>query len=327
MKSALRITLGVYVVGLSLWIGSLPASGSTLAYWRFEEGPADAAVSHGGFPDGVFYPGTADSSGNGNALSVWAEGWAGYAYRTDVASGTVPLTGAANLFSVQNTGGYPAMFTDSAMMRTISPAAFTIEASFKPETGGYRTIVGRDSRGASTVNGDLSALYLQIIPGDAVAIKFGDVSGYWHEAVSAPGAITGFPFPNANLGYWYDMAAVSDGHMLSLYLNSGAGYSLVAQTDMTLSGSPNTALTAGLGSGSDWTAGNWSVGRGLYAGGHTDRAYGFIDEVRISDAALDPSQFLFVPEPSTLALALLGGLGLLGRRRFRLRIADCGLRN
>lgn len=302
----------------ALILSVAPAGAGTVAYWRFEEGPADANVPHGGLPGGAFYPGTLDSSGNGNHLSVWTEGWAGYAYRTDVASPFVPLTGAANNFSVQNTGGFPAMFTDSAAMRTMTPSAFTIEVSFKPETGGYRTLVGRDSRGAATVNPDLAALYLQIVPGDAVAIKFADVSGYWHEAVSAPGAITGFPWPNTAAGFWYHMAAVSDGSWLSLYLNSGTGYQLVAQTDLTLSGSPNTTLTAGLGSGGDWTAGNWSVGRGLYAGGHADRAYGFIDEVRISDSALAPGQFLFVPEPGSLSLVLLGGL-MLCFRRFRAR--------
>jgi len=76
-------------------------------------------------------------------------------------------------------------------------------------------------------------------------------------------------------------------------VDAGRGYELVAQTDMTASGSTNTALTAGLGSGSDWQAGNWSVGRGLHNGGHTDRAYGLIDEVRISSKALMPSQFLY----------------------------------
>lgn len=99
-------------------------------------------------------------------------------------------------------------------------------------------------------------------------------------------------------GWWYAMAAVSDGRILSLYLNdfsNGNGYQLVAQEDMTLSGSLNTALTAGFGSGGDWHAGDISVGRGLWDGAHIDRCYGFIDEVRLSDTALTPNQFLFAP--------------------------------
>lgn len=271
------------------------AWGATVAYWRFEEGPADAMVRHT-TADGVFDPGVADSSGNGNALSAWtAATWAGSAYRTDVAASTIPQTGAPNNFSDQNTGNYPGLFTGSEAMRTMTPAAFTIEASFKL-TGSdtYRTIVGRDSRGATSNDTNLAALYFQLVPGYGVAIKYADVSGIWHEAVSAGGAVTA--------GRWYHMAAVSDGSTLTLYLNdaaAGAGYSVVAQTDMTTSGSPNTALTAGIGSGGDWTAGTWSVARGLYGGGHTDRFYGFIDEVRISDEALTPSQFLFTLPPGS----------------------------
>ncbi len=302
----LLLFVGVLLISIS-W-----AKASTVAYWRFEEGPADANVTHGGQAAGVFYPGVMDSSGNGNALSVWAEGWAGYAYRTDLPATVIPLTGAANNFSVQNTGSYPVMFTQTgSAMQTISPAAFTIEVSFKPETGGYRTLVGRDSQGATTLDANLSALYLQITPGDAVAIKFCDVSGYWHEAISAGGIVGGFTYPNSAAGHWYHLAAVSDGSILSLYLNSGTGFNLVAQTDMTASGSPNTALTAGLGDGSDWDPGNWTVGRGLYAGNHTDRAYGFIDEVRISDTALPPSQFLFAGVTLTVTNLADSGPGTL----------------
>ena len=55
----------------------------------------------------------------------------------------------------------------------------------------------------------------------------------------------------------------------------------------------DTRLTSGTGDGGDWDAGNFTVARGLWNGGHTDRFLGFIDEVRISDEALTVEQFLF----------------------------------
>ena len=314
-----RISKAIVVVIAGL-LGQEVVLGAPLAHWRFEEGPANAQVPHGGQPGGVFHPGALDSSGNGNDLSVWAEEWAGFAYRGDVPFSAVPQTGAANNFSAQNTGGSPAMFTGSDAMRTVTPAAWTIEVAFQPElTDSYRTLVGRDSRGSVTTgNLDLAALYLQIQPDESLAIKFSDVSGYWHEVISAPNLVQGFAFPDTAAGQWQAAVAVSDGSTLSLYyrnIEAGGDLQLVGQTDLTLSGSPNTSLTAGLGSGGDWTAGNWSVGRGLYAGGHGDRAWGFIDEVRISDSALNPGQFLITPEPGAISMALIGGLALLARRR------------
>lgn len=315
-RVAAGLVLGCMVLGASA------AWGDTVAYWRFEEGPAGAKVAHGGQPDGAFFPGVADSSGHGNALSSWTEAdFAGYAYRTNRPATSIPQTGATNNFAVQNTGDVPGMFTQTgSMMQTMTPAAFTIEASFMPEEHNHhRTIVGRDSFGAATTNANLAALYLQVQPDESVAIKFADVSGYWHEAISLPGAVQGFNFPDVAQGHWYHIAAISDGSTLSLYLNdvdAGTGYQLIAHTDMTLSGSPNTALTAGAGDGGDWDAGNWTVGRGIYGGGHGDRAYGLIDEVRISDAALPVGDLLFVPEPTSLAaLGILAAMFLKRRSR------------
>ncbi len=314
------------IIALGLLAGTLPAMAGTVAYWRFEEGPADANVSHGGQGDGVYYAGTADSSGNGYDLSVWAEGWAGFAYRDRVAAnGTVPTLALDNDFSVKNTGEFPAMFTDTADgINTWQSSTWTVEAAFLLENGGYKTILGRDSIGTATQDGGLAALYFQMVPNNGLAIKYCDVSGYWHEAISANNLIQGFDFnsnPNGDGVPWQAAAAVCDGQTLSLYYKvlegSGAtwSYQLVAQTDLTSSGSPNTMMTTGAGDGGDWNAGDWTVGRGLYAGGHGDRAYGFIDEVRISDTALSPAQFLFVPEPAAGALALLSLVGCLRRRR------------
>lgn len=42
---------------------------------------------------------------------------------------------------------------------------------------------------------------------------------------------------------------------------------------------------------------------------------GSIDEVRISDVALTPSEFLVIPEPAAAGLVVVGAVGMLGRRR------------
>lgn len=319
-----KLRAALAACGLVSMLGALSAQANTMAYWRMEEGPAGANVARNGQGDGSFYGAVADSSGNGNTLSAWSDGsYAGYAYSSSVATSTLPSNGAANNFSVKNTGGYPALFTQTgSALQTWSSAAWTIEATFKIENGGYRTIVGRDSRGSATVNGDLAALYLQAMPNNALAIKFSDVSGYWHEAATGNDAFTGFNWgsdPNGDLAPWYSIAGVSDGSTLSLYLRNLttlSGWNLIAQTDLTASGSANTALSAGTGDGGDWDAGNFSVGRGLYGGGHGDRAWGFIDEVRISDTALGTADFVMVPEPTSAALIGLGlGVAALIRRR------------
>jgi hypothetical protein len=305
---------------VSLLAGASTSPAATVAWWRFENGAADAQMTHVSGVNGVWSADVPDSSGNNNALSVWTgDAWGGYAYKTDVAASTA--SGLANNYSVKNTGGYPGMWNNT--LETWTPSSWTIEATFKPEDGGWRTIIGRDSKGAGTQPGadpNAAALYFQIRPDDSVAITFQDVSGYQYTAGSIAGLINGFTWstdPNGLTGTWYSMAAVCDGKTLSLYLNdlsSDLGYQLVAQTDLTLQNSPDTSLTAGLGSGSDWKAGDFTVGRGMYNGGHGDRAYGFIDEVRLSDVALTPDMFLVVPEPTIGSLALLGGLLLAGRR-------------
>lgn len=299
---------------LTMFALASSAHANTLAYWRFEDGPADTDVLHDGDPGFPNYgEDVVDSSGNGNELSMWETGGgAGFVYRTDVTNSTIPQTGETNNFSMKNTGGGPASYTEpGGVLSTIQPAAWTIEASFKVEDGGHRTIVGRDAQNIVTGSDASAGLYLQVRPGDHMVISFADVSGYSHEAVSAAGMVNRFNFPtdpNGELVGWYNVAAVSDGSTLSLFLDdvdAGGGYQLVAQTDLSLSGSPDTALnngSTGRTDAGDWGAGDWTVGRGLWGGGHTDRAYGFIDEVRISDSALSPSELLFYGAEQTLSL-------------------------
>src|SRR5690606_14726696 len=62
----------------------------------------------------------------------------------------------------------------------------------------------------------------------------------------------------------------------------------------------------------------WSLGRGMSSNGAADWADALIDEVRISDVALSPDEFLFaaVPEPATWTMAI-AALVFAGTRRRR----------
>ncbi len=282
----------------ALAVGSC-VQAQTVAYWRFDEGVAGTDVLHA-TPDGVFDGTMFDYSGNGNNLSAWSQGgFAGYQYRADLTAAIIPGTGEPNLLSVKNTGGAPGMFTNSGFslpvgvdIETMTPRAFTIEASFKPENGGHRTVVGRDGQFVRAGDDAHSTLYFQSRPDNSFAFIFVDVSGFVHEAATKPGYIHGFDYPSdpdGLQGTWYNAVGVSDGASMSLYING----SLIATVDIGASGSPDTSLAVGTASGGDWHAGGWSVGRGLYNGGHGDRAYGYIDEVRISNEALTADHFLF----------------------------------
>ena len=324
MKRSILILMICFVAGLAS-----TASAAIVAYWRLDD-VGDPDIEQWGqiaagnrLPDSdgqtLWRKAAHDHSGNGNHITTWeyddvwggGVGWAGFDWAADVPFSTVPQTGAANALSMRNAGGWPAAFTWSEQslpsgvdIETFTPTAFTIEASFKAdELGGYRTIVGRDDRYVANINGDLASVYFQTMPENQVAFKFADEDGYWHELISDPGAVT--------TDQWYNMVGVSDGSTMSLYLDN----TLLKQLDLTLSGSTNTALALGNASGGDWESGTWSLGRGLYAGGHGDRWIGYIDEVRISDSALNPSEFLAVPEPATLLLLGFGGIALLGKRR------------
>ncbi|MBN2164208.1 MAG: family 43 glycosylhydrolase [Pontiellaceae bacterium] len=301
-KTRMKV-LGLRLVSL-LFCGPV-ANADTVAYWRFEEGPLDNS------PVSIPF-GALDYSGNGNHLAPGSEGGvSGFAYRKEVALPVVARSGASNDFSIRNTGQTPSLQTRSTDqndgsgsfpsgidIESITPAQFTIEAYFKPGTGGYRTIVGRDGAGVVKGTSALAALYFQITPDNRVKVAYADVSGYWHQAISRAGLIRGFDAvndPDGGTGSWYYMAAVCDGSVLSLYLANTSVDSvpyLVARAIIGSDGSPDTALTNGAGTGTDWHAGGWSVGRGLYDGNQTDRFPGFIDEVRISDVALRPDQFL-----------------------------------
>ena len=258
------------------------ASAATVAYWRFEEGPLGANVDRGGNPNGTWYAGTFDSSGNGYDLSAWSDGgFAGEAYRDSVPMGQVPLTGVADNFCLQSTGDVPGMWTETgATIQTWKPLEWTVEAFVRSTSiDNWRVAVGRD--GDEVGGREDPPFRLMMTNASAFRCNFTDMAGAYHELNTSNGFV--------EHDQWYHVAATSDGTTFRLYVDGN----MLAETllDNTTDARLNDGSTSGV-DGGDWDPGNWTVFRGMWNGGHSDRWLGYIDEVRLSDTALTPDQFL-----------------------------------
>jgi hypothetical protein len=318
----MRKKLFLLVLVLALVSIASVASAGTVAYWRFEPGEPGINYSENPYPavpdsDGraVWRKAADDWSGNGNHLTTFQWAWAGENFSTDIPFGTVPRTGASNAQSIIHAGSYPAAMTWSAQslpggtnIELITPGAFTVEASFKAtqDWSWAHTMVGRDGYGVNPLVPQKAPFYLSVrrfggAGSQVAAVEYTDLGGITHEAISGLGLL--------QVGTWYNMAATADGSNLNLYLNNA----LVASTVLTGT-SPDLRLAIGTGAAGDNYAGTWTVGRGMWDAKHGDRWYGNIDEVRISDTALNPSEFL-TPEPATMVLLGLGSLALIRRRK------------
>lgn len=265
-------------------LGALASGASTLAHWDFNDVTLGAAAG-AALPDSdsqtTWRVAATDKSGNGNDLTTWDSPWAGFAWLANSPSGD---------FSIKSTGSYPAAYTWSNMshpagadVEAALPARFTIEAvATVAADSASRTLVGRDGRYLSTGAPNNAALYFGVDGGDHPVFEFTDVSSNRVRLVASTTVLT------EDGATWYHMAGVSDGSAVSLYLN----HALIATTNRAMG-----ALAKGMTNGTDWHAGGWTVARGLYAGGHTDRWQGMVDAVAISDAALSTNTFV-LPKPA-----------------------------
>jgi hypothetical protein len=152
------------------------------------------------------------------------------------------------------------------------------------ELGRTETFVGRD--GGEVHANIVPCLAFQVTADGHLAIQFKDAEDRLHRATANEFFV--------EADRWYHVAGVSNGKQLLLYVNSldGHGYRLLAKADL-----PSEGSTA-LGSGGPNAV--WSIGRGKAQNGVPGQWFkGWIDEVRVCDVALDPSEFLFFDKKAT----------------------------
>jgi len=242
----------------------------TVAYWRFEDG--SAGTEHNGDQDNWYQ----DVSGNGNHLSSWWDQGRPMA-TADRSFTTVPQTGAANNLALDFDGNDD-IGTFGTGTKTIDSYMFhngwTVEASFKLRGTHWQVIVGKDGKPNANLL-EPTFYFKHRDDNHRLDCLFFDNNGDFHWIQTREAIVS---------GQWYSVAATYDNAIFKLYLKTAGDDAYVLQ------GTLFVPAGASLG---QWPA-NWTVGRGMWNGGAVDFVDGLIDEVRISDTALVPSEFLGV---------------------------------
>jgi hypothetical protein len=247
----------------------------TVAYWRFEEATSGEVPAHattgGAVPDTLL-----DVSGYGNHMQTWNAATA--PAHTDLVAppngslSAVAGTGALNTASLDFNGKPEDIYANNKPLNSKQFQAWTVEASFQLDVAGsWQVILGKDGNPV----GGQSPLSLKVRADNKLEVGVVDGSGV---AKSVLGTT------RIQAGVWYHAAATATSDTLSLWLKPAGANQFIAQGSTSISGAFFNSYSA--------FNQPWIMGRGMWNGKQADWTNGRIDEVRISDAALDPSQFL-----------------------------------
>jgi GH43 family beta-xylosidase len=271
-------------------LASSCALGDTLAWWRFEDQAIDAKLAAGlGSRDEPFV--TTKSTIGPDLLRTFntradrnpPDTSGTFKQPADLPSNVagqknarcVRFVGKQDFYTTDANGAQPSI--DAAKLER-----FTVEGLFRLDvTSGqigdrYQCIVGKDGRPVERLPFQPFVVVVagnddEFMSRDCLAVNLLDRSGKYRTAASR------VPLRREQ---WYGFAAVSDGTSLKLFLNrfDGKGYQLEGET----------AIDGGLVE----STGTWTVGRGMFESNPNSWLQGLADEIRISDEALAPNQWL-----------------------------------
>jgi len=253
------------------------------AYWRFEEGTANSKVAEGN--------NTVLDSINANHMRRFTNTDPAFppdvnapTYVADVPGAVVPATGQANTLSLWFSGSFQDIYSDTKHINNPIATAFTLEASFKPAvagTGLWQAIVSKESTSGDTTS-DSPPLCLKVT-GDGfnrVRLELRDRGNNLRVVDSLATIVP---------GRWYHAAVVATASQVDLYLDENTGDGYVLQGSAPIAG--GGPLYQGTADDYDTV---WNIGKGMWARQIADFFHGAIDEVRLTNEALDPADFLWV---------------------------------
>ncbi len=235
----------------------------TIAHWNFEDGTPGAVLNDTGLVQQV---GTTDVSGNGFDLYAWDDT---YGPSFSLEGQTPSGAGLSGRFNGTQDG-----YTIGAYLNYWSPTEWTIEAAVQLDhLNGWQTFIGRDGSSQGEVEADF---YFQKDDLDHSFRLNLDTRGGQRYVVDGNFSVIA--------GQWYYLAAVCDGSTVKMYADKldGNGSQVVGTTALNPSNDNSLAAHGGV----------WTFGRGWFDGRLVDQISGNLDDIRFTDRALTPAEFL-----------------------------------
>jgi hypothetical protein len=298
-------SLILWAAAVAAYLAPSHVLAATAAYWRHEE-----AVPVGGVvPGGEAEQDTVlDSSGNGNHMRTFRSTTAPFTAAT-YSSTVSPLPlrsglpntksldfGPSPEFGTDDGGGLnDDNFTAGKTIQTQLFTAQTVELAFNMNSiAGFQAVFGKDGKPLGDAPGEPDSPvppFKVLIRGDSFPSVPNELFVEW---IDGDGDIH---FLNSGetvqAGEWYHIAVTRTATDAELWIAQGTGNYLLKDA---ISGED---FAGEFGEIEVFEQLGYTIGRGMHNNFVTDWADAIIDEVRISDTALTPDEFLFLPSGST----------------------------